>query len=573
MLKLALEGIQFMERIRRFVLLHPDLFTFIGLGIIFYLVFFHNIWAYALMDVDESRYVSMAKDMFESKDFLTLYLNNEYFFEKPPLYFWGECLSFKLFGKINEFTARFPVALYGTICCYILYFMGKKIVSRAYGVISSLILATSLEFLILAKFAILDIVVTLCIGLSLCFGLVVYFCRESRKKYYWWLFYLFSGLAVMAKGIPGFIVPFGSMFFISIVSKKFKENFKPVYIIPGMLIFLLITLPWHIVMFKMYNPLFWDEYIVKHHLARFFDAELINREQPFYFYFLTILWGFFPWVISCFTVWVNNLIDVIKTKNYIFDRNNLTTAQRFILYNIIVVLFILLFFSSSGTKLITYILPIYAALSALGGYVWWNYIIKKEHESLMNKTVYVLGAIFILTSFAGILTPLYLPQQLLQDISTIRVFCVLSTFATGLGLILFTKRKLYIASFATLVLFMSILSAVATEKFFEIDYKFGQDDLMKFAEYANENNLSLTTFNFGKKYSLLFYGENPVIFKPEQPPESLSKLLIENLDDEKNMVIIQNRDIKNFDKSKFDVILEGRKYTLVEEKGEVNCTK
>ena len=41
----------------------------------------------------------MAKEMFKSKDFLTLYLNNDYFFEKPPLYFWCECLSFKLFGK------------------------------------------------------------------------------------------------------------------------------------------------------------------------------------------------------------------------------------------------------------------------------------------------------------------------------------------------------------------------------------------------------------------------------------------------------------------------------------------
>ena len=148
-----------MQKIKNFVLAHPNAFTFLGLGIIFYFIFFHNIWAYALMDTDEARYVTMAKEMFRTKNFLTLYLNNEYFFEKPPLYFWGECLSFAIFGKINEFTARFPVALYGTTCCYLVYFMGKKIVSRAYGVVSALILATSLEFLIHAKYAILDIVV------------------------------------------------------------------------------------------------------------------------------------------------------------------------------------------------------------------------------------------------------------------------------------------------------------------------------------------------------------------------------------------------------------------------------
>ena len=239
-----------MSKIKDFVLKHQELFTLFGLGILFYFIFFHNIWSYALMDVDESRYVSMSKDMFNTKDFLTLYLNNEFFFEKPPLYFWGECLSFALFGKITEFTARFPVALYGTLCGFLTYFIGRKIVSRTYGVVSALILSTSLEFLILSKFAILDIVVATCVWFSLCFGMLTTFCEEKNKKYFWWLFYIFSGLAVMAKGIPGFVVPFGSMFFIyifnSFLAKKgdaeqkqatFKEIFRPQYLLVGFILF------------------------------------------------------------------------------------------------------------------------------------------------------------------------------------------------------------------------------------------------------------------------------------------------------------------------------------------------
>lgn len=551
-----------MERFKNFVLNHVDLFTVLGLGIMFYLVFFHNIWAYALMDVDESRYVTMARDMFHSKDYFTLYLNNEYFFEKPPLYFWGECLSFALFGKVNEFTARFPVALYGASCCYMVYFMGKKIISRTYGVIASLILATSLEYVILAKFAILDIVVTTCIGFSLCFGLVVYFCRESHKKYYWWLFYIFSGLAVMAKGIPGFIVPFGSMFFIALISKKFKEIFKPVYIVPGMILFLLIVLPWHIMMFKMYNPLFWDEYVVKHHLARFLGSEVINREQPFYFYFLTLLWGFFPWIISCVCVWTKNLIAFLKKKSFRFDINELTNPQRFMLYSAVITVFILAFFSSSGTKLITYILPIYISLSCLGAYVWKDYIQKGENADIINKTVYVISGLFFIVALGGILTPLYLPKQLLADISSVKLFCILSAFAVALASLLFAKKKLYAGVFASYVIFMAVFSAYATEKFFEIDYKFGQDDLMKFARYADEYNHSLTTFNFGHKYSLLYYGGEPVYFKPEAEPQDLCKLL----DAEKNLVIIRNKDMKNLQNKNFVIIDSGRKFSLIEEK-------
>ena len=552
-------------KIKEFIITHPNFFTFIGLGIIFYLIFFHNIGNYALMDVDESRYVLMAKDMFNTKDFFTLYLNNEYFFEKPPLYFWGECLSFAIFGKINEFTARFPVALYGTLCCYLIYFIGKKVVSRLYGVIASLILATSLEFLILAKFAILDIVVSTCIGFSLCFGLIVYFCRENHKKYYWWLFYAFSALAVMAKGIPGFVVPFGSMFFVAIVAKKFKELFKPIYFIPGTLIFLLIVLPWHIAMFKTYNPLFWDEYIVKHHLARFAGGEIIHRDEPFYFYIVTLLWGFFPWVISCLAVGIKNLIQIIKNKTFTFKYEELNKPQQFMLYNTIIILFTFLFFSSSGTKLITYILPMYGALACIGAYVWKDYIENKNNVSLINKTNYFLGGLFLFTSLAGILTPLYLPQQLYQDISTVKTFCVVSTFAVGLAIILFTRKKIYAGVFASLVIFMSIFSAHATEKFFEIDYKFGQDDLIKYAKIADEHNKSLTTFDFGQKYSLIFYGNEPVTFYPDPILENMPADFQNKLKVEDNYLIIRKKDLKNIGNIKYKVLADGRKYLLVDE--------
>lgn len=71
----------------------------------------------------------------------------------------------------------------------------------------------------LAKFAILDIVVTTCIGFSVMFGFLTQFVSDKNKKYMWWMFYIFSGLAVMAKGIPGFIVPFAIMFLLQLPTK------------------------------------------------------------------------------------------------------------------------------------------------------------------------------------------------------------------------------------------------------------------------------------------------------------------------------------------------------------------
>ena len=64
---------------------HPEIFTLSGLFVMFYFIFFHNIGNYPLMDVDETRYAGIAREMFNSKDFLSLFLNGDYFFEKPPL--------------------------------------------------------------------------------------------------------------------------------------------------------------------------------------------------------------------------------------------------------------------------------------------------------------------------------------------------------------------------------------------------------------------------------------------------------------------------------------------------------
>lgn len=546
-----------MTKIKNFVLKHPELFTILGLSILFYFIFFHNIWAYALMDVDESRYVSMSKDMFHTKDFLTLYLNKQFFFEKPPLYFWGECLSFAFWGRVTEFTARFPVALDGMLCCFTVYFLGKRIISRGYGVVSSLIFATSLEFLILAKFAILDIVVATCIGFSLCFGIFTNFCQEKHKKYCWWLFYIFSGLAVMAKGIPGFVIPFGSMFFISLYSKNFKEIFKPLYFILGIILFLLITLPWHIIMLKMHDPLFFEEYIVKHHIERFIGGNELGREQPFYFYILTLLWGFFPWIFSVLAVFIRKIVK----KDFVFK--NVTNIQKFLVYNGIITLFVLVFFSASDTKLVTYILPIYGSLACLGGYIWTRYIEKGEYSKIINITVYILGGIFILASIIALFTPLYLPAQLNSDIASAKPLCISLLFIAGLASIIFAKKEKYIGVFFTYVLFMLILSAFGTEKFFEIDYKFGQDDLMRFAEYAKVHNKTLTAYKFDRKYSLIFYSGQPVEYGLFYNIEDLKN----ELKEQNNLVIVQykhmNKDFKNLN---YKVIDKGRKYMLIEKR-------
>lgn len=555
-----------MEKTINFIKKHSDLFIFLGLLLICYFVFFFNIGNYALMDVDETRYVSMARDMFHSKDFLTLYLNGDYFFEKPPLYFWGECLSFAIFGKINEFTARFPVALYGTLSTLIVYFTGKKIVSRRFGFISAVILATTLEFVMLAKFAILDIVVTTCVGFSVMFGFLTQFVQDKNKKYFWWLFYIFSGLAVMAKGIPGFVVPFAVMFFVTIANKTFKQVFRPQYILPGFLLFFLIVVPWHLIMFKIHDPLFFREYIIKHHLERFLNSNEINREQPFYFYFITVLWGLIPWVFSAIAVGITKLKSFKK-----FAVENLSDRHKFLLFNVIAFVVTMLFFSSSSTKLITYILPVYFFTAFIMGALWESYVFDEKYKKPVNLSVYILGGICI---FAGVVTcfaKYVLPAQVYSDLLIIKWFCISLVIIFGISSILCAVKNFRKGVFACYALLIIITSAFGTKLFYNMDYEFGQNDLMQFAKYAKENNKKIVVLNNERKYSVLYYYGSPVdkntkskVYFISQDDEAEMAKLGHILDDRDVVVVVREKQMPQVDKTlDFDIILDGRKYSLV----------
>lgn len=558
---------EFKNKIFSYISKHAESFTILALSVLFYFIFFHGIGTYDLMDVDETRYVAMARDMFQSKDFLTLYLNGEYFFEKPPLYFWQECLSFAIFGKINEWTARFPVALLGFIFSFIVYFTSRKRINRRFGIFTSLIIATSLEFIMLAKYAILDIVLTFYIGLALVCYFQVYFCQEKNKKFYWWAFYIFSGLAVMAKGIPGFIIPFGTVFFTSIMAKKFKEIFKPLYVIPGIILFSLIVLPWHIIMLNKYNPLFFDEYIVKHHLHRFLNTENneIGRKQPFYYYFLVILWGFIPWIFSIISVGIEKIKNwskhayVEKIKNFNFD--TLDNVHKMLALCWVMVIFIMLFFSSSSTKLVTYILPIYYPLAIIAGLMWMDYVEKKKHEKPINISVQIFGWFCTIAGFAAMFTNYYLPAQIEDDIAEIKWFSLICLLVFGIGTLLFVKFKKYLMVFVFYVLFMTVVSAFATEEFFEVDYRFGQNDLVEFAKYAKEQDLTISTSGLERKYSLLYYNDENVDFDER---EGNIKCIKEDLKKDGNVLILKNKVLQKIDKKiEYELVKKGRRYSMI----------
>lgn len=372
----------------------------------------------------------------------------------------------------------------------------------------------------------------------------------------------------MAKGIPGFIVPFGTMFFIAIATKRFKELFKPVYMLPGIILFLAVSVPWHVIMIKIHDPLFFNEYIIKHHLHRFLNSQDLGRHEPWYFFILVFLWGFIPWTYSMIAAAVCkfNYLKWDKLKEFSYEK--LDKEHQFLFMNGIAFLFIMFFFSSSSTKLITYFLPIYMPAAFLLAHVWKDYIEKDECRKAINISIYIWGGICLTASFIAIFTAMFLPHELNEIIETVKWFSIILLAIFGVWSILSAHYNKKWMAFASYVLLIAVLSAFGTKSLFKIDYKFGQDDLMRFAKTAKQNNNELMTFGFTEKYNLLYYYGDYVIYN-----ETFDYPLLEaELEKPNTVIILKNKQmreiLKNIHYDDFEVIDTGVKYSLV--RGERN---
>ena len=71
-------------------------------------------WSLPLIDRDEPRFAEASREMRQSGDFLIPRLNGDYRFDKPPLIYWCQVLSYDVLGE-NDFAARFPSAIFAAL--------------------------------------------------------------------------------------------------------------------------------------------------------------------------------------------------------------------------------------------------------------------------------------------------------------------------------------------------------------------------------------------------------------------------------------------------------------------------
>ncbi|MDR3187487.1 MAG: glycosyltransferase family 39 protein [Holosporaceae bacterium] len=323
---------------------------FLSLLLLFF--FSYEIGNRCFADPDEGRYAEIPREMTVTGDYVTPRLNGLKYFEKPPLFYWMQAASIKAFG-IDEISMRIWVMLFAIIGCLSVFFVGSRCYSPNAGLLATGILATSVLYYIHSRLIILDLVLSVLMdGALWCFYLVFVSKNAGKFSPKPWIIamYALAALAALTKGLVGIVLP-AFVVFLWMAFAGSWEKIKEILYLPGLLVFCVIFLPWHILIASRNDDFLYYYFIVEHFLR--YTTTIHYRYQPVWFFIPVLLVGFIPWT-GFFLAGLRNSLQKIK--------NNSEN-----IFLICWILGVLLFFSFSKSKLIPYILPAAQPMALITG--------------------------------------------------------------------------------------------------------------------------------------------------------------------------------------------------------------
>src|SRR4051794_32323997 len=112
-------------------------------------------WTLPLIDRDEPRFAEASREMMQRDDYVVPYFNKQFRFDKPPLTYWFQNLSYRAFG-VNDFAARVPSGVAAALTAVVLLAWGRRMRDERLGWFAAIIFTTSLQVVLHAKAAVAD---------------------------------------------------------------------------------------------------------------------------------------------------------------------------------------------------------------------------------------------------------------------------------------------------------------------------------------------------------------------------------------------------------------------------------
>ena len=319
-----------------------------------------------LVPTDEGRYAEIPREMVASGNWVTPHLDGLKYFEKPPLQYWATAVAYEVFG-LGQWQARLWTGLTGFFTILLTGYTGWRVFGARTGLYAAAILASSLYWVAMGHINTLDMGVSAMLGGSLLSFLLAQrdAATPAQNRNWMWSCWAFMALALLSKGLIGPAFPGMTLVLYTLVTRDWGL-WKRLHIVTGLLIFLAIGLPWHVLM-QLRNPEFFDYYFIYQQFTRFLTPELA-RPGPWWYFFPILLLAVLPWVGGLFGglrhAWKQpSGIEAPSAGTVVTGRPGFKPNWALLIWAV----FIFVFFSASHSKLPSYILPVFPALALMIG--------------------------------------------------------------------------------------------------------------------------------------------------------------------------------------------------------------
>ena len=382
--------------------------------------------ARTLWPLDEPRYALIARDMAESGDYIVPIKRGEVYHSQPPLYLWTEVLSARLLGGLTETAARLPSFLAAVGCVLVVYALGASLFGAGAGLMSALVLATDVRYLLSAQWAATDMLLCFFMTSTLA-AFYKAWVRGDRRWYY--VMCTMAGLGTMTKGPIGFVLP-GMVILCCLVVRRDLREVLRMRLHWGVLIVSAILAPWLVLFWRQAGTHEVANLVLKQSFQRYTSAW--NNIAPWHFFLWQFPLDFLPWA---------PLFAVAAAAS----AARMEKEHRAFLWSWFGVIF--LFFSASTGKRGVYLLPLHPAAAILTGWLWHRALQGDRGESLRKWLRY--GSLAIGVIFAGLglvlLSPVParagFPPEARGAILVLALLCL----TCGAAIVLLPSRRVFMA--------------------------------------------------------------------------------------------------------------------------------
>lgn len=327
-----------------------------------------------------------ARQMLHSGDWVVPNFNSEPRLQKTPLMYWLVAGIASITGSVNEFSARLPSVLLAILSVIAIIYFIKLQQGTRIACLSAAVWASTLGYIKYSQNARPEMALCSFVTIAM-LSFYAGMTAENRKRsvIYMLIFWFSFSMSMLAKGPAPLVLVLPPLFCYFLFFNKWKHFRKTMPII-GTILFLIIFLPWPIMVFSRipWTESFWRrEYIDR------FLGEYASGHKPFWYY---------GTIIFTFSVPFSALVPytLISPFYKIWEKK-----RPLMLYLWLWVAIQVLVMSISGGKRQHYILSVFPAFSILAGIILNDMIFEMKAFRLKEVKIFSIAHLVVFTAAAA----------------------------------------------------------------------------------------------------------------------------------------------------------------------------